>query len=246
MKKLILLFSVLVLLAVAACKKEKSSAPPATPKIKTIATHTAGGYTDTNTYVYDAQGRIASVTRSDGYLKVMTFTPSRAIYTYYAAPGVTSGTETFFLDANGRADSVVTVFGVNISYTKYIYDSDGHNTILKSYDAANTLSGTRNFIWDGGNKSELYLVNPALQMLAHVTYNYVPGHKNTTGYQNTGQDLLGIDSQNPIASRVETSASNNIAVFNYIYTYDSEDRIASMTLYTGTGSFYYTETYTYY
>lgn len=244
MKKLILL-SVVVLSGISACKKEKSSAP-ATPKIKTIATLTASGYTDTNTYVYDAQERIASVTRSDGYLKVMTYSPGRAINTYYPVPGVIAGTETFFLDANGIADSVLTVFGVNISHTKYIYDSEGHQTIQKFYDDVNAPTSTRNFIWDDGNKRELYIVNPALQMLAHVTYNFVPGHKNTTGNQNYGLDMLGIDSQNPIASRVETSASNSIAVFNYTYTYDSEDRIASMTLYTNTGSFYSSETYTYY
>ncbi len=251
MKKLILFFTLLVLLGAWGCKKETTApiVPPVTeapaPKVKTIV-HNLGiiGYIDT--FRYDATGRLISRTTSDGYTHSISYTSGMAIDSYYSSSGFVLGTETYFLNADQRADSLKKIYLGATTYVKYTYDSEGHLTVQKSLDDTHAVTFIDNFIWENDNNTEVYRTSSTSQFISHTVNYYDDTHKNTIGNQNTGRNFFGVDSKNSVVSQYYTSSSSTLSIYNFVNTYDAQERMAQFIIYNNSGSMNSSGVYTYY
>lgn len=250
MKKLILFFALLLLLGSWGCKKETTPiVPPVTEapvyKVKTIV-HNLGiiGYTDT--FRYDATGRLISRTTSDGFTHSFSYTTTLAVDSYYNASGSLLGTETYFLNANQRADSLKKIYFGTTTYLKYTYDSEGHLTVQKSLDDTHAVVSIDNFIWENGNNTEVYRTSSTSQFISHTVNYYDDTHKNTIGNQNTGRNFFGVDSKNSVVSQYYTSTSSTLSIYNFVNTYDAQERMAQFIIYNNSGSINSSGVYTYY
>lgn len=251
MKKPILFFALLLLLGSWGCKKETDTplVPPVTEnpvyKVKTIV-HDLGALGYIDTFRYDANGRRISNTTSDGYTHSIRYTTTLAIDSYYSSSGFVLGTETYFLNADQRADSLTKVYLGATTYTKYYYDADGHMTVQKNFDNTHALISIDNFIWENDNKTEAYRTSSTSQFVSHTVNYYDASHKNTTGSQNTGWNILGLDSKNTMVSQYYTNTSSTLTIYNYVNTYDVQERVAQYSIYNNGGSLNSSHVYTYY
>jgi hypothetical protein len=152
----------------------------------------------TDTYNYDSQGRLTSISSSDG--SVESFSYSGNIITH-----VNFGyTWTYKLNAQGYIDSVAGQSGI---FTESrTYDASGHQLTEDGSGYNYTYS------WSDDN------MTTTDEAGTNTTYTYLTA-PNSIGNANSGRSFFGKDSKNLQATR---NAGVNIT---YSYAYDSQNRV---------------------
>jgi hypothetical protein len=183
-----------------------------TAKIKTH-THPGRFAMITDTYVYDSMGRAVSITSSDD-TETYSYSGNTITHVFF---GYTTNSK---VNTQGYIDSTAGQSGTYDVF--YTYDSEGH--LLST----SNVSYNHTYTWSGDNMtgSSVFGTND--------TYTYLSG-TNTIGNANKGEAFLGKDSKNLVATKVSSGSS-----YTYSYTYDSQNRVASMS----DGNI--TESFTYY
>ena len=167
-----------------------------------------------NTYVYNAQFKVSSITE----LNVLTNANTTTTFDYTMPNQVkeTRGTfvKTYLLNPSGIAfqvqagSQILNTFTYN-SANNLLTDNDGQqlktNTYLNNNLATNIVTNSNNQIMDGYN------------------YGYVT-QLNTIGNDNKGMSFLGKSSVNFINSKSRT-AGNPLHIYNYMSSYDANNRL---------------------
>src|SRR5687768_17449248 len=124
-KGIYFLFFVMVV-AFSSCKKKKEETtpfPPASEAVVKSISQTPNGVSQT--YSYDAQGRLAEIQKSDGTSMVISYSNDTVIETNYDSMQVVS-TNVVILNASGLAVSSILIDtnGTLLFRNTYEYDAD--------------------------------------------------------------------------------------------------------------------------
>jgi len=246
MKKNLCLFAILCSFILFSCKKED----PATPdnsnyKLKTYSEKLVSGSDSISVdynFTYDAQNRITSM--------FMVSNPSeKFVYTYNSDNQVTmdltssSGNiheESFF--KNNQPDSTYQYNDTEDTTTeKYIYNSNNQLTTLYEYDYSNgqaTLWNTTHYTYDGsGNLVKTEDTNHEVD-----TYTYYP---DLVSIMPLISPLLTSQKTNLMKTHTMTSNGYPVGTVTFTYTFDSLNRISTVTQTEDSGA-KATSTFTYY
>lgn len=201
-------FAALILIVVltgnTGCKKKKNGTT-AIPKVQTLSYPTQQG-TETDTYYYDAQGRVSSIRQ-----EVPTVATHIVNYTYGDNQVTVSSsglyTTTYQLNSNGFATKSVTQFinPVSVDSNTYTYDADGHRL----------TAGNVVYTWQNGNQTEMRDTS--------VTYYSYVTEDNTIGNANMGMTFLGVSSKN-LVDTITTSTATHV----YRYVFDPNAHVITI------------------
>ncbi|HLP52600.1 MAG TPA: hypothetical protein VK154_17045 [Chitinophagales bacterium] len=190
----------LLLTGISSCEKEDNTDnTPATAKLKTYS------YTDprdsrydvTESYTYDANGRISTITHADYYYNGTT------TYTFgsntVSSASTYAGTRVYALNAEGYA-TTETIPG-DTTYT-YLYDAAWH--LLQD--------GEGTYEWTGDNLTT--------DRKIYQNYEYTD-KTNTIGNSNKGITFLGRDSKNLPSKRMAFIPAECL----FSYDFDAQNRV---------------------
>jgi hypothetical protein len=239
MKKKSSIIAVITLLALAACKKDKGTMPPApqepAPQIASIKeTINAGGAVDiTKTFVYDAENRLKEIKYSGAYniTERYNYTGNLIQYRYFSgATEISTQFATYALNNNGRVENWIRP-GDNTT-TTYEYNNSGYITRI-NYTLNSIGIGYDIYHYSGTMVLDSISVFAANGGKAYVNvFTYETGKRNTIGNENKGLKVLGKDQAAPLKSKtVFRLSSNGIRQTHnsYSYQYSNDGRIAKMT-----------------
>jgi hypothetical protein len=204
------------------------------PKIKTIAYYAGGIVQNYISLEYDSSGRLSKKTYSYGNYEMFSYDSDKILMTS-GGPNIGRIThDTLFLNTQGL------VISENRGYTTYEYDQAGYQTKYKQIgDNTYTLTYTIS----GGNTVKRIMDNKGY--LSEDSYKYISRQANTTGYENMGISYYGKQDKNlvhEISSFYIQSATT--ATRNYVYVFDSQNRVVKSELAVNPNNIY--TTYTYY
>jgi len=200
------LVALIVVTGISGCKKEDddtSKKAGVTPKIKTLSYYDPWSLaTRTETYAYDAQGRVTTVTTSfsDGSSGSVVSYSYGTNYMTETRPGI--GPKTYALNSDGYVSDYF--LGTQT------YDADGHVT----------SDGTHTYTWANGN-----LISSTNDPSGSLTFTYHTDKTNTIGNDNKGMSFFGKESKNLI----NTSTNGSGTVLVYSHEYDSQGRVTKET-----------------
>ncbi len=190
-----------VLAGISSCGKEDDpNNIPATPKLKTY-TYTDprdSHYNVTESYTYDANGRISTITHAD--------------YFYNGTTTYTFGTNTVSSSSTYAATRVYTLNAGGYATSETI---PGDTTYTYLYDAAWHL------LQDGGGTYEWTGDNLTTDRQIYVNYEYTD-KTNTIGNSNKGITFLGKDSKNLPSNRMSFTIPGERL---FSYDFDAQNRV---------------------
>ncbi len=236
-------------LLVFGCKKKNEEGPTLdlrTVKVRTI-THSNNGSTDT--YLYNSDGSIASITNSSG---------SSISYAYYNdsihilkrdAGNTIIGADYLLIDSFGFVKNGIQLDGSGnvIGYDEYTFNSNGEKTMLITRNANMVQNGKYEWIWSNGNMIQSIVYDSAGIQKVYDTYYWFYDPAGTSiGNLNTGQSFWGADSKYLIRRYIQYSDQNGNSYRLFEYESDKEKRITSMSVYNQNVTLQNKDTYTYY
>lgn len=249
MKTPLYLLAIALILSVSSCKKEKEAYDPSgalTAVVKSV-THSNTGTTDS--YTYDAGGRIQLIQSSNGTKTVFEYADTTLTQTNYEKGEVVVSVTRFALDAQGLvSNSVVTdANGAVVSYHTYTFDDQKQMTAQNNYTANHEVNGKLEWVWGGGNMWNYAVYDSAItHTLCNSYLWYYDPATTSVGNANTGKKFFGADSKYLTRKIVGYvwGAANTLSTFEY--TLDSEQRLAEIRTYDYNGILKNTDSYTYY
>lgn len=227
--KTVTLLSLGMAFLVSACKKDKQSETnDNTNKVKSYSEKvaTSDGDTIIATYnlSYDANNRITSINQVEVPGNKFLFTyPSDSKYSMEIyVMGALSIHEDFFLNSNHLVDSTYQYDeDKEITTEKYLYNASNQLTTLKEYDNS-TLDNVTTYTYDGdGNVVKTTDTNHQVE-----TFDYYPDLVYPMPVINA---LQSIKPAHLIKTHKVTSNGYLVGTSVITYTFDSNNRISSMT-----------------
>jgi hypothetical protein len=248
MKSKLLLFASLVgLVMVSSCKKDKTETPFA--KIQSVTNYDyEGGLQSNVTYVYDDQGRISNESNSDGSYSTYQYASTSVTKTSYSRYVAMTEKVIYTLNSAGQAissvDSIYSTGSSTITKTaqKYFYTYDGAGFLVKttyspSDGTSTNVVTTTNTITASNIATVVYGYSYTSTTSASnnvsfsdtTVYQFLSDKANTIGPVNFGKNFLGSQNANLPVSGVETSVYNSEVTISqktsqsYKYTYEYND-----------------------
>jgi len=241
--RLFLLLPCIGLLLAISCKKEDHSPTPppvVVPKVKTV---TAGN--DIRNFFYDSKGRVIKIGYALYGRGEYAYTDTGIVVSFYDTLNQFQYKQVYKIGADGRALGYINpaLFNDQLSYT---YTSGGQ---LLTGTELRTLPGQPVYRW----QTQYYYTNSNLDssivtLTADGSFgggsalyydSYYTDKPNTLGNDNYGQAFLGVSSKNPVKDARDIGHDNlgNYPATNYVYEYDSLNRITKSTEYEGNSGF---------
>lgn len=239
----------LTILFISGCKKENTSIPvfdSATTRIKTASNSLTG---ITETYTYDADGRVVQIQLSDGRKTTYTYMGDTIIETHFNMAGTIETSEQMLLDSFGLVTNSVTFDSTQsiVAFHQYTFDSEGQKTQQTNYNASYVQNGQINFHWNGGNMYQTEIFDSTGTNRLYDTYIWYYDPAGTSiGNINKGQKFWGADSKYLKRKIIQYSYLYGNSLYTYEYTLDNLQRISTIKTFDYQGQLKNTETYTYY
>jgi len=145
MNKSLLTLSAVCLLIVASCKKDKGTEPEEQSKTCQLTESSfiaTGGDTEKATFAYDEQGRVKTVTYSDGSTDSYSYSTTQIVLT--ASGNVVT---TYKLDGNGRITSES--YNDDPSKINYTYNNNGY--LAEETEVFSSSTSTTKYTYTGEN-----------------------------------------------------------------------------------------------
>lgn len=237
------------LLLVFGCKKKEDNGPTLdlrTVKVRTI-THSLTGITDT--YAYNADGRIVSINSSNGNSITYAYQGDSISVLKRDATNATLGTDILLIDSMGFVKNAVRLDGSGnvLGFDEYSFNGNGEKTMLLTRNANLQQNGKYEWIWSNGNMIQSIVYDSAGIQKVYDTYYWFYDPAGTSiGNINTGQPFWGADSKYLIRRYIQYSDQNGNSYRLFEYESDSEMRITSMSIYNQNQTLQNKDTYTYY
>lgn len=239
---LLVLFFLSTAFFISGCKKDKTIP---TPKIKTITT----GAT-TNTYQYDAQGRIARITQSGvtGYTSYeYKGSDSLIIYSF-------NGTDSSRYKSCALSNGLVSVESLLLSTNTYTYNGNGYPIYSATNSIFTTTNDTFNIVNNNVSKHRSYTSGFIGFSSVEQSYTYLTDKTNSVNNTSMGMSFLGKSNANPVDVELYYSYVSNIVppatitnkTYKYTYEFDANGWITKMTKTDVAASTSEVTTYTYY
>ena len=250
MKSRVYLLSVALVFLVSSCAKKKDTPyNPAGALAAVVKTITHGNNGTTDTYTYNADGKIQLIQNSAGSKTSYEYVDSAITQTVFDASGSVLTVTHVVLDTLGLiSSSVVTDAGGSVlSYHSFAFDWEKHKTADNSFNAGYNVNGKTEWVWGSGCEVEYAIYDSAVTHKQYdAFYWYYDPAVTSIGNANTGQKFWGADSKFLVRKIVGNTWGAGQNVNTYEYTFDSQERITAAKTYDYVGALKNTDTYTYY
>lgn len=236
-------------LALSSCKKDDENG---TESLPLIATETSDGITSTFSYI---NGRLDKIVDNDNFKTTFTYETSKVTVSEFESDGTLSYSEIYTLNSKGLAISSTSAGkkkkSGNITADRlmlkncasttatYEYDANGYMTKVTMSDGSTTSSST--LVITDGNPTSGTATSEGFTF--NMLFAYFTDKTNTIGQENEGITFLGKQSKNLLKSATVSFIGYSSST-NYVYEYDSKNRVTKQTETDSDGNSYMT-TYTY-
>jgi len=237
------------------CQKDKQ--PDANTNLNKVKTYTEnitspGGGTIAATFNvgYDGNNRITSLTQTNasGIKFLFTYTSDTKYSMDLYESGSISVHEDFFLNSNSLPDSTFQYNNTQDSTTeKYLYNSNGQLVTLKEYVYSKNYGSEIDNITSYTYDSNGNVVNTTDTNNQIETFEYYPDLVYTVPLTNPAlnQGINSTKKMNLVKTHTVTSNGSLVGTDTYTYTFDSNNRISTITQTADDGTIA-TQTFTYY
>ncbi len=234
----------LAVLFIASCKREDDNTDYDLSKAKVhTITHSATG--ETETYLYDNEGRITQLQLNSGSKTTYTYNGDTLVIVNLNSSGGISSTETMLLSNGLAQSSVVTDDLGNITgYKQYVFSGD-EQTSYTALDASMQQTVHEEWIWQNGSITTYSIYDSVNTNLYNIYYWYNYPGASSTGKVNTGRKYLGADPIYQIRKILTTGLIGN-TYRTLEYTTDDQSRVTSALYYNQNHVLENTDSYTYY
>lgn len=245
MKKSLTLITVLALITLQSCKKEKVPAPVAPQELTRIATKEIPGIS--TVYSYNTDGSIKEIAVNGYITQKYQYQPGKVILTTHLNDGSVGETVQHSLNPDGLITEQVSDKYPGHAI-KYIYNSNKKVAIKEIYSNT-TLSTITKYFYSDSNlvKDSTYTASGSPQYSR--TYEYFTDKLSTTESANMGMAWLkGLDNKNILKKNVVTTDATGTITGGFEYTaplFDAKQRMLQITYQSIIGNISNSITYTY-
>lgn len=237
MKKIML--SILFLsVVIFSCKKNNTDTAAPTATIPKVKTYTIGG--DNVTYTYDVQGRLLTrINAVSNWKYEYSYTANTATENYYV--GTTLSTSKLYdLNADGLVTKEsYTLPAVSVPYKSiYTYNANKQVATVVKSNSLNTNTTTEINFYTGTTLDSSQTTFSYNNDLYRYWYTYYTDKTNCISYKNQGYLFWAETAAMPLKKQTSifrTSGIFNTQVDDYIYLFDTENRITKRTIITAGG-----------